>query len=102
MSNDKKSKAPEPSKAPISEHAAAAYPYSATGRVVDGVRQPHAERWKHEAAAALHGWAAYAHHNNGELEITAEDYASAVEAACTLNAKGIPTPHKSAVGAVKV
>ena len=108
MPNDKKPKAPEPEaapkapkKSPVSEHAAAAYPAVAGGRVVDGVRSPHPEFWKHAAAAALHQWAAYAHHNNGEFELTADDYASAIEAACTLNAKGIPTPHKAALGAVK-
>ncbi len=88
-------------KAPISEHAAQACPYASGGRVVDGVRRPHVDRWKHEAAAALHGWAAHAHHQACEMELTAEDYASAVEAACILNDKGIPTPHKPALYAVK-
>ncbi len=93
--------APAAPKLPVSQRATAAFPPNAGGHVVDGVRCPHPERWKHEAAAALHGWAAYAHHNNGEFEITAEDYASALKAACELNAQGIPTPHKAAIGAVK-
>ena len=84
----------------VSEHAAANYPPSSTGRIVDGERQPHAERWKHAAAAALHNWGECAHHEAEEMKLSASDYAKAIEAACKLNDKGVPTPHDAAFYAV--
>lgn len=93
----KKSKA---SKLTVSEHAQLNYPPATGGNVVDGVRMPHPDRWKHEAAAALHNWAEHKHHQSEEVRLSASDYKKAIEAACSLDDKGIPVPHEAAFCAV--
>lgn len=86
-----------PGKQSVQALGDAAFPSAKNGQVVDGVRRPHADRWKHAAAASLHCWAQCAHHTAKEMQLTAIDYKKALEAACTLDAKGIPTPHEPAL-----
>ncbi len=90
----------ESSKRPVSELGDAAFPYAKRGKIVDGVRRPHEDRWKHTAAESLHCWKQCAHHTAKEMELTETDYQKALVAAGKLNAKGIPTPHKPALYAV--
>jgi hypothetical protein len=70
----------------VDEHFARAFPASPKGRA-------HADRWKHAAAAALHGWAAHQHHAGGPMRLSVTDYAAALEAAC----QHPLTPHQAAL-----
>ena len=81
----------------VSDHGQANYPYNAKGRVVNGSRTPHKERWKHECAAALHDWKLYTHHMGEEKMLSSEDYGKAIEAACKLDSKGHVHPHQPAL-----
>lgn len=45
----------------------------------------------HAGAAALHGWAAHAHHENAPMELSEADYDKAVEAAKAPKPAGKPT-----------
>ncbi len=86
----------------VSEHGNNSYPYAKHGRIVDGQRMPHPERWKHDAAAALHDWKLFAHHNNGEMKLSKENYDKAIEAACELDSKGNVNPHEPAMFVLKL
>lgn len=63
---------------------------TATGRVM-----LHAERWRHDVAAILHGWTEHAHHAGAPLEMTRDDYELA------LLAVDDSTPHGPALSAHK-
>jgi hypothetical protein len=39
------------------------------------------ERWRHDVAAAAHGWRQHAHETGKELQLSQEDYTAAVDAA---------------------
>lgn len=56
---------------------------------------------KHAAAAMLHKWAQYAHNNGKEMELTREDYDSAIEAA-SKRIEGKYKPHAPALYQKKV
>lgn len=51
------------------------------------------EMWRHAGASALHGWAEHAHHEGEPMQLSAEDYAAALEAAEQSN----PKPHGPAL-----
>lgn len=55
------------------EWAEANFPSSDRGRM-------HPDRWKHAAASQLHGWAAYEARTGKQVQLTAEQYQSAVAA----------------------
>ena len=57
--------------------AAILFPASERGRL-------HADAWKHGAAEGLHGWMTHEHHAGAPIELTREDYESALRAAETL------------------
>jgi hypothetical protein len=48
----------------------------------------------HEVASVLHGWSQHAHHENGAMSMTKEDYLKALEAA--MPKEGNPKPHMPA------
>ena len=56
--------------------------------------RPHPDLWKHEAAAALHGWAAHRHHAGQPIQLTRADYEAAVAIV-----EGVQpyTPHQTAL-----
>lgn len=83
-------------KCSVDEHGDSRFPVAAKGPIVDGERRPHAKRWQHAAAAALHDWTLYAHHNAKPMQLSDEDYEKALEAACKPNKKGSYIPHKAA------
>jgi hypothetical protein len=56
---------------------------------------------KHAAAASLHRWGLYAHHNNQEMRLTKEDYEASILAASKRSA-GKYKPHAPALFAKKV
>jgi hypothetical protein len=70
----------------VDAHFARVFPASPRGR-------PHADGWKHAAAAALHGWGAHQHHAGGPMRLSGTDYAAALDAAC----KAPLTPHQAAL-----
>lgn len=84
----------------VGEHGDAMFPYAKKGRVVDGERMPHKDRWKHASASALHCWPQHAHHEAKEMRLSADDYKQAIEAACKLDDKGHVHPHEAALYAV--
>ena len=64
-------------------------------------RSPRPMRWvtpspSHLAAAALHGWKEHAHHENGPMMLTKDDYLAAL-AAINGDERGKLTPHKPAL-----
>lgn len=64
----------------------------------DGERgRPHAARYKHGAAAALHGWNLHEHHHGTPMQLSREDYELAIEAATTLGEDGSLSPHEAAL-----
>lgn len=58
------------------EFVVAEYPEATDGK-------PHPDRWKHEAAASLHGWAEHAHHSGASFRLTLKQYKDAIAAATT-------------------
>jgi len=62
-----------------------------------GARLSKGDAWKHAAARALHGWAEHAHHTGAPMELSAEDYAAALEAACNPGKSGSYEPHPAAL-----
>lgn len=44
-------------------------------------QRPHPDLWKHAVAAAMHGWAAHAHHAGAPIQLTEADYRGAIDAA---------------------
>ncbi len=92
-----KTKAKGDGKRTVGEHGNDRFPEAKKGPIVDGVRRPHAERWKHACAAALHRWAEYAHHNSKEMRLSDEDYVAALDAVMKPDKKGIYTPHEAAL-----
>lgn len=52
--------------------------------------------WRHNAAAALHGWGAHEYHAGAPLELTLADYEAALKAVEEPNEKGLYVPHKGA------
>ena len=53
--------------------------------------------WEHEAAAVLHGWTKHAHHAGEPMQLSRQDYESALKAAGVTNAKGEYMPHPAAL-----
>ena len=55
----------------------------------------HADAWKHEVAAVLHGWREHAHHSGAPLQLSRDDYELA------LLAVDDSTPHDPALSPFK-
>lgn len=53
--------------------------------------------WQHNAAAALHGWDAHAHHAGEPIRMTAKAYRNALRAAAAPDALGEYLPHEAAL-----
>lgn len=59
---------------------------------------PPKQRFLHAAASALHGWHEHEHHEGSPLELSAEDYAAALEAAAHRDLEtGRYVPHPAAL-----
>lgn len=60
--------------------------------------RPHPERWRHGAAAALHGWLEHAHHELEPMLLSQSDYEAALTAASEF-AEGTQSyaPHPAAL-----
>lgn len=54
--------------------AEAKFPATDTGRL-------HPDRWKHSAAAAMHGWGYYVERTGKQVQLTAADYDAALDSA---------------------
>ena len=65
------------------------FPASESGR-------PHAESYKHQAAAALHGWDLHRYHTGEEMQLSRADYEAAIRAANELKDGGY-APHEAAL-----
>lgn len=76
-------------KRPVGDWCAKKFPPTERGAA-------HRDQWKHDAAAALHSWARYAHDHNKPMELTRADYEAALKAAQTLNSEGACEPHAPA------
>ncbi len=53
--------------------------------------------WQHNAAAALHGWDAHAHHAGEPIRMTAKAYRNALRAASSPDERGEYLPHDAAL-----
>lgn len=60
--------------------------------------RPHPDRFKHGAAAALHGWDLHAYHTGEELRLSEADYDAALTAAMSTSHELVP--HDAALSPV--
>ena len=96
---EKNDNTPPPATKPKGKAAPAKMTVDAWGKLkfppdkIGKLTRPTFDRWKHGAAAALHGWRQHAHHAGAPMELSEPDYDAALEAA----QKAECIPHKPAL-----